>query len=117
MTGGNVPAETEFIRHIISRSKAAAQAMRSNDHPVPRLNIEVICRVHEEGRLTPLSLDWGGQSLPVTQILDRRPGSSRKHEENGLRYQVRVAGLTVQLYYEANHWYLEYDAAPDPATD
>ena len=113
MTGGNVPAETEFIRHIISRSKASAQEMRRNHQPVPRLNIEVVSRVHEDGRLTPLSLDWEGQALPVAQVLDCRPGSSRKHEENGLRYQVQVADLTIQLYYEANHWYLEYDAA-DP---
>ncbi|SEA21542.1 hypothetical protein SAMN02745687_02168 [Lachnospiraceae bacterium NK3A20] len=66
----------------------------------------------EDGMLTPKSIRWeDGRVYEIDRVRSVQRMASRKAGGAGLRYECRIQGSSVGLYYEGNGlWFVERKA-------
>ena len=81
--------------------------MRGIDNREKRY-VKVASVTDEEGRVTPLSIEWeDGCVYTIDRILDRRHAASLKVGGTGMRYLIRIGSATTYLFFEDPRWYVE----------
>jgi len=71
--------------------------------------VEVVADFSADGRLRPLQIIWeDGRRYSIDKILQMDRRASLRAGGAGIRYQCRVCGSPVSLYYEENGmWFVE----------
>lgn len=70
--------------------------------------VEVLARIDEDGRVTPVSITWeDGRVFEIDRVLDVRQAASLKVGGTGMRYLVRIGQTTTYLFYENPRWFVE----------
>lgn len=75
--------------------------------------VEVTARIDEDGRLTPLEIDWrDGRIFVIDRVYEVVRRASQRVGGTGMRYLVSVNGHDKFLFYEGPRWFVE-EVAPD----
>jgi len=66
----------------------------------------------KDGLLVPLSFIWeDGNKYEIDKVIEVKPAASMKAGGAGMRYTVRIQGLTRYMYLEESHgvsrWFME----------
>ena len=70
--------------------------------------VEVLARIDEDGRITPVSITWeDGRTFEIDRVLDARQAASLKVGGTGMRYLVRIGHATTYLFHEDPRWFVE----------
>ena len=74
--------------------------------------VEVLARIDEDGRVTPVSITWDdGRSFEIDRVLDVRQAASLKVGGTGVRYMVSIGQAFTYLFYEYPRWFVEEKCA------
>ena len=70
--------------------------------------VGVTLKVDTAGVARPVAVDWNEKiSYPVDEVLDVRRTKGSVSGEEGLRYTLRVGGVTTYLWQAGKYWYVE----------
>lgn len=83
--------------------------MREINYDNPnKVYVAVTVRFDEAGQMRPLSIEWeDGRKFEVDRVLCASRAASLKAGGTGLRFDCRVSGKQVYLWYEDPKWFLE----------
>lgn len=70
--------------------------------------VGVTLKVNTAGVMTPVAVDWNEKlSYPVDEVIDVRRTKGSVSGEEGLRYTLRLGGVTTYLWRAGKYWYVE----------
>lgn len=70
--------------------------------------VRVCLQADETGKITPTSLVFQGQVLPIDQVLERRQAHATKTGGQGMRYTIRIGKHQTYLFQDdAQRWFVE----------
>ncbi len=73
-----------------------------------RAYVRVVAEFSEEGRITPLTVEWeDGRKFRVDKLLDVRLAPATKAGGQGMRYTVRIGGRETYLFEDEGRWFVE----------
>lgn len=70
--------------------------------------VGVTLKVDTAGVMRPVAVDWNDKiSYPVDEVLDVRRTKGSVSGDEGLRYTLRLGGVTTYLWQAGKYWYVE----------
>ena len=73
-----------------------------------RKNICVVAKMHENGKVIPLSIIWDdGRIFEIDKVIDIRKKASTKGGGKGLRYTCRIKKQERYLWLDEYFWFVE----------